>query len=196
MRRNKCSRYASKIVDLARNLFPDRRIILEQSLAKFLKKKPLLPDLQERCKRYNVTASMLRIDIYIDKLCAIEVHGEQHCQTVRFSNDILDLNAALERRKILDSIKQDILKHLEIPLVVIWFDQINNLCTSKLNELINKELIATCLTILPNYTTIESRKTKNVFHTKRLLVAKQYRKTRYKAYKAKLGLMRKNNGKV
>lgn len=85
-------------------------------------------------KLYDARLGRMRVDFWVKHQIAVEVHGEQHEHEVRFSNDIEDTAAELERRKGLDLVKQKVLKESGIPILIVWYYEIADLSVSILRS--------------------------------------------------------------
>lgn len=126
------SRYLTRVLRIVKRAFPEAAVRKEQNLFELIKTTHISEELKTLCQQAKTNFSLLRVDLYLVGQCAIEVHGEQHVQTIRFSNEILDLEAELKRRQLLDDIKQRALKAAGIPTIVIWFHEIDTLTTEEL----------------------------------------------------------------
>ena len=71
----------------------------------------------------------MRVDLYVKGQVAIEVHGEQHAYAVKFSNKILDPEEEFIKRQRYDEIKLRALAEAGIPLVTIWFSELDGQLT-------------------------------------------------------------------
>jgi len=122
------SKYAKKVRRLLRKIYPTPQPILKEvSLGDFSKDIALSKRTQELIKLYDARLGRMRVDFWVKHQIAVEVHGEQHEHEVRFSNDIEDTAAELERRKGLDLVKQEVLKESGIPILIIWYYEIADL---------------------------------------------------------------------
>lgn len=122
-RRPAGSRYLEAVLALAKTLYPGAAIRLEQNLAELVGGAKMPEWLASACAAANTSLSRMRVDIYVPGQVAIEVHGEQHEEPVRFANSILDVEAELARRKKMDAIKQEALRAAGVPTVVVWHDE-------------------------------------------------------------------------
>ena len=80
----------------------------------------------------------MRVDLYVKGQVAIEVHCEQHVKAIKFSNEILDPEEELRRRRQLDQVKDMALAEAGIPLVTIWYTELND---GQLTELVLRDRI-------------------------------------------------------
>jgi hypothetical protein len=94
--------------------------------------------LTETIRINKVSTKRLRVDLYVPGIVAIEIHGEQHEQEVRFSNEILDTQEELQRRQLLDSIKAECLRQAGVPFITIWYYEIDKLTVKKLRDMVFK----------------------------------------------------------
>jgi DNA-binding protein YbaB len=127
------SKYAKKVLKIIKELYPTG-CSQEVSVGKLVKNIVLSKDALLKIARWNVNITRLRLDFYIKDQVAIEVQGEQHVEPIRFANSIIDPEEDLVRRKALDEIKQQCLNEAGIPLVCIWYDEIDELTKEVLND--------------------------------------------------------------
>ena len=129
------SKYARKVRRLLRKAYPiPQPIKAEVSLGYFSKDILLSKRTQELISLYDARLGRMKVDFWVKHQVAVEVHGEQHEQTIRFSNDIEDLEADLARRKGLDMVKQEVLKESGIPILIIWYYEIAELTVEELKN--------------------------------------------------------------
>lgn len=122
------SKYAKKVRRLLRTIYPTPQPILKEvSLGQFSKDIALSKSTKALIKMYDAKLGRMRVDYWVKHQIAVEVHGEQHEREVRFSNDIEDTAAELERRKGLDLVKQEVLKESGIPILIVWYYEIASL---------------------------------------------------------------------
>ena len=94
------SKYAKKVRRLLRSIYPTPQPILKEvSVGKFSHDIKLSKKLKDLITLYDARLGRMKVDYWVKHQVAVEVHGEQHEKEVRFSNDIEDLAAELERRK-------------------------------------------------------------------------------------------------
>ena len=129
------SKYAKKVQRLLRKIYPvPQRIIKEASLGEFSKDISLSKKTKGLIKMYEARLGRMKVDFWVKHQVAIEVHGEQHEQEIKFSNDIEDTAAELQRRKGLDLVKQEVLKESGVPIVIVWYYEIKDLDAAGLKE--------------------------------------------------------------
>ena len=129
------SKYAKEVRRLLRIIYPaPQRIISEVSIGSLTKDILFSKSLKDLMKLYEARIGRMRLDFWVKYQVAIEVHGEQHEQEIKFSNDIEDTAAELERRKGLDLVKQEALKQAGIPIVIVWYYEIKDLTAEILKE--------------------------------------------------------------
>lgn len=129
------SKYAKRVRRLLRKNYPvPAQILSEVSVAKLTQGVRYSKRLKELIRMYDARPSRMRVDFWVKHQVAIEVHGEQHEQEVRFSNDIEDTEVELIRRKGLDLVKQEALNEAGIPLVIVWYYEIKDLTAEQLKK--------------------------------------------------------------
>ena len=136
------SKYAKIVYKLLQYAYPGNRIKKEVPVAKFVKGYMLPESIENKMMLESANLNRMRIDFVVAGIC-FEVQGEQHEKEIKFSNEILDTAEALRRRKALDTIKQDVLASVGVPLCCIWYNEIKELTIERLREKINAcELVA------------------------------------------------------
>jgi hypothetical protein len=132
------SKYAKKVRRLLRKIYPvPQPILKEVSLGEFSKDIAFSKRTKELINLYDARLGRMRVDYWVKHQVAVEVHGEQHEREIKFSNDIEDTAAELERRKGLDLVKQEVLREAGIPIVIVWYYEIADLTVATLKEKIN-----------------------------------------------------------
>ena len=122
----KGSRHLLKVFKLISQIYP-MQAWKEANLHNLVKGVQLSPELLDRIQGCNARLNRMRVDLYVPGQVAIEVHGGQHDRPVRFSNEIVDPDEELLRRRDFDEIKARALQisinniskkvlHREVPL--------------------------------------------------------------------------------
>lgn len=127
------SRYLEQVHALLQHIYKTP-IWKEVTLYQLTKNALLSYELKDLMQLHKINPRQLRVDLYVKGIVAIEVHGEQHDRPVKFSNEIEDVEEALERRRLLDSVKQRCLEEAGVPTVVIWYHEIDDLSPQKLQD--------------------------------------------------------------
>lgn len=137
---------------------------------------------QAHCK-----LSQLRVDIYVVGQVAIEVHGEQHEEAIQFSNEIEDPEAELERRKLMDELKQVALKAAGIPSIIVWYKGIEKVTPELLEAAIHtaqeKRKNSTPAQAVRHVRTPKSRTQDEEFKRRQRSRAKKWRQKAYQRMK-------------
>lgn len=83
-------------------------------------------DLKALIARSGADLKRMHVDLYVKGQIAIEVHGEQHLMPIKFSNEIIDPEAELEKRRQYDEVKRRALLEAGIPFIAIWFHEVGD----------------------------------------------------------------------
>ena len=119
------SKYLKKVMRLVRKIYPGI-IWKETNLQNLVDGTNFSPALKRLMALCHADLRKMRVDIYVKGQVAIEVHGEQHDKPIKFSNEILDPEAELLRRQQLDRVKDNVLAEAGIPLVTVWYSELND----------------------------------------------------------------------
>ena len=120
------SNYLLRVLRLTKRIY-NSGVHRESVVGSLCRDVELSEGLHEDLRAANINLNRLRIDIYVKHQVAIEVQGEQHVKAIRFSNSQLHPEEHLERQKLRDEMKQRALREAGIPLVCIWYDEVNEL---------------------------------------------------------------------
>lgn len=188
------SKYHTQVLNLLKKTYPGCVFKEEQNLYELVKNYNIPDNLQLIAKQCKTSLSQLRIDIWIDGMCAVEVHGEQHYQPVKFSNSIEDAEQELARRTTLDYLKQAVLKACGIATIVIKYDEIADLTHDDIKDKIDNALEIASKVPAQNKMVQKpgtNRTRQDAFHKAKLEKARKLRKKRYQQQKE----WRKRHGK-
>ena len=122
------SKHLTKVLKLVRLIYPTT-IWKETNLFNLVDGTIFSANLRALIKECGADLKRMRVDLYVKGQIAIEVHGEQHEKPVKFSNEILDPEEELAKRKLFDEVKFRALAEAGIPLVTIWFSELNGQLT-------------------------------------------------------------------
>lgn len=137
------SSYHTAVLKLLKLAYPAAIIKEEQNLYELTKNGHLPDFLDDMIKAAKCSLSQMRVDIYIDGIGAFEVHGEQHYQEVKFSNQIEDAKKELLRRQVMDKIKQTALYFSNIPSIIINYKEIDSLTVDEIKRRVyNAQIVA------------------------------------------------------
>lgn len=126
------SKYEHKVLKLLKKRFKAQVIHREHPLGDIAKAVQLPRELELDIDIAQANLNQMRLDFYVKGKLAVEVQGEQHELAVKFSNETTDPKAELERRKELDDIKRRVMLAAGIPLVCIWYNEVDELNELKL----------------------------------------------------------------
>jgi len=119
------SKYLTKVLRLLRKIYPGQ-VWKETNLQNLVQGTNFSIELKRLIVLCGADLRKMRVDLYVKGQVAIEVHGEQHVKAIKFSNEILDPEEELRRRRQLDQVKDMALAEAGIPLVTIWYTELND----------------------------------------------------------------------
>jgi len=122
------SKHLIKVLKLLRQIYPSQ-IWKETNLHNLVAGTVFSPALKFLISECGADIKRMRVDLYVKGQIAIEVHGEQHYEAVRFSNEIRDPEEELIKRQKFDEVKFRALAEAGIPLVTICYSELNGQLT-------------------------------------------------------------------
>ena len=122
------SKHLIKVLRLLREIYPSA-VWKETNLHNLVAGTIFSPGLQFLISECGADIRRMRVDLYVKGQIAIEVHGEQHYEAVRFSNEIRDPEEELIKRQKYDEVKFRALAEAGIPLVTICYSELNGQLT-------------------------------------------------------------------
>jgi hypothetical protein len=122
------SKYLLKVLKLVKVIYPTI-IWKETNLNNLVAGTTFSPALRALISECGADLRKMRVDLYVKGQIAIEVHGEQHLKAIRFSNDIEDPEEELIKRQKYDEVKLRALAEAGIPLVTIWYSELDGQLT-------------------------------------------------------------------
>lgn len=127
------SKHLIKVLKLLKEVYPGQ-VWKETNLHNLVEGTRFSIELESLIGEADTDLRKMRVDLYVKGQIAIEVHGEQHNQPVKFANSILDPEEELRRRRLLDEVKRKSLAEAGVPFVVIWYQELESLTVDKLRE--------------------------------------------------------------
>ena len=122
------SKYLLKVLKLVKLIYPTV-IWKETNLNNLVAGTIFSANLRSLISECGADLKKMRVDLYVKGQIAIEVHGEQHFKAVKFSNQILDPEEELIKRQKYDEVKLRALAEAGIPLVTIWYSELDGQLT-------------------------------------------------------------------
>lgn len=156
--------YSQVVLALLKKIYASTRIQKEVQVASISDNFELSEKLNLWISQHNNSYRKLRIDFYIKGHVAVEVQGEQHDKEVRFSNDILDTKEKLEWQQTLDNVKREALTCCGIPLICIWYDEIQDLTKQQImDKILNAQTLVSSVRPKEKLMAKKPRKTKHKY---------------------------------
>jgi hypothetical protein len=122
------SKYLIKVLKLVKVIYPTV-IWKETNLSNLVTGTTFSPALRALISDCGADLRKMRVDLYVKGQIAIEVHGEQHFKAIKFSNQIEDPEEELIKRQKYDEVKLRALAEAGIPLVTIWYSELDGQLT-------------------------------------------------------------------
>lgn len=119
------SKYLTKVLRLLRKIYPGQ-VWKETNLQNLVQGTNFSPELKRLIVSCAADLKKMRVDLYVKGQVAVEVNGEQHDKAIKFSNEILDPEEEFLRRRQLDQVKDMALAEAGVPLVTIWYTELNS----------------------------------------------------------------------
>jgi hypothetical protein len=125
------SKHLIKVLKLVRLIYPTV-IWKETNLNNLVAGSIFSTHLKSLIAECGADLRKMRVDLYVKGQIAIEVHGEQHERPIKFSNQIVDPEEELIKRQKYDEVKQRALAEAGVPLVTIWYSELDGQLTESI----------------------------------------------------------------